>query len=312
MKVIGFLSIAFVLLVSSHTEQNKKEQAVTKIEDLLSVSFHSVYYREQKPQSTELICEVDVLKPDLVLGISREGMITQLENDKGELVDVVDKALSGPAVMHYSYQSLSYRPQFIPRKKPPRWKTAIRSVLRLPPLKREVFPQTVFRLHPNRVRIPCDLRLLRPNSERINRVKGYFYVLMPESLEHIDVPFKPGKKWVRLTADLEIKVVEAQSTGSGYSYRIEKRRREGVNKDWFYAGCDLPDRLPAGRQFLGRGGNPINPLSEPARLPASVGGRGRESCGKTGPVKKIRFVIAVNPSHRKIPFELEDIPLPKR
>ena len=313
MKVIGFLSIAFVLLVSSHTEQNKKEQAVTKIEDLLSVSFHSVYYREQKPQSTELICEVDVLKPDLVLGISRGGTITQLENDKGEVVDVVNKKSSFLAIMHYKYEPLSHRTQFLATVvKPARWKTAIRSFLKLPPLKRELFPQRVYKLKPNRVRVPCDLRLLGPDCERISHVKGYSYVLMPESLEYIDVPFAPGKEWVRLTPDLEIKVVEAQSTKSSYSYHIETRRREGVSGIFFRAGCDLPNRLRAGRQFLDRGGNPINPFSERPRLPAFVGGSGRGSCGKTGPVKKIRFVIAVNPSHRKIPFELEDIPLPKR
>jgi len=30
-----------------------------------------------------------------------------------------------------------------------------------------------------------------------------------------------------------------------------------------------------------------------------------------GQIKKIRFVIAVNPTHREIPFVLENIPLPK-
>jgi hypothetical protein len=29
------------------------------------------------------------------------------------------------------------------------------------------------------------------------------------------------------------------------------------------------------------------------------------------PVKKIRFVIAVHPTHYEIPFELEHVPLPK-
>jgi hypothetical protein len=265
------------------------------------------------PERIKILCEVDVLNPNMVLGISRGGIITQLEKDKGEVVDVVDKVLSGLAMIHYKYEPLSHRTQSVaPVVKPARWKTAIRSVLKLPPLKPEIFLQRVYKLRPNRVRVDCDLGLLGPDSERIKRVKGYFHVLMPESLEYIDVPFKPSKKWVRLTPDLEIKVVEAQSTGSSYSYRIEKRRREGVSGIFFRAGCDLPNRLPAGRQLLGRDGKPIDPRSEPPRLPASVGGRGRGSCVKAGPIKKIRFVIAVNPSHHKVPFELKDIPLPKR
>lgn len=46
-------------------------------------------------------------------------------------------------------------------------------------------------------------------------------------------------------------------------------------------------------------------------LPASIGGSGSGS-GGNGPVKTIRFVIAVNPTDYEVPFDLEHIPLPKR
>ena len=311
MKVIGVLSIAVVFLVGSHSEQNK-ERVITRIEDRLKVSFDSVYYREQKPERLDLLCEVHVLKPDLVLGTAHGCIMTQLETDKGGVVDVVDNALFRPSSVHYNYGPLSYQKQIVLPKKPARWKTALRSVLRLPPLKREVLPQRVYKPKPNRVRVPCDLRLLGPDCERINRVQGYFHVLMAESHEYIDVPFEPNEEYVRLTPDLEIKVLEAQTTDFTYNYLIETRRREDGSSVRFHVGSDLPNRLPAGRQFLDRDGNPINPHSERPRLPAFVGGRGRESCVKAGRVKKIRFVIAVNPRHHKIPFELKDIPLPKR
>jgi len=45
-------------------------------------------------------------------------------------------------------------------------------------------------------------------------------------------------------------------------------------------------------------------------LPTHVGGSGGGSHSGSGkPIKKIRFVIAVNPKHYKIPFELKNIPL---
>ena len=76
-------------------------------------------------------------------------------------------------------------------------------------------------------------------------------------------------------------------------------------------GDSLPRRIVVDRQFIGQDGKPIQHIIGTRRIPASVGGRGGGSGRDMGRVEKIRFVIAVNPAHYKIPFELEDIPLPR-
>lgn len=73
----------------------------------------------------------------------------------------------------------------------------------------------------------------------------------------------------------------------------------------------LPSRIVVTRQFIGSDGKPTHHFSGIRRLPAHVGGNGSGSGGDSGQIQKIRFVIAVNPTHYKIPFAFEHIPLPK-
>jgi len=292
----------------------------TKIADRFEVGFDSAKYatstsvryssgsrRAQATEHLRLYCEVAILDPDLVLGISRRGIITQLKTGKGEIIVVLDQKLSRPTSMRYSYMAPRYRRRFVAPTKPAKWKTVIRSVLRLPPPKRSR-PQWVSKLEPSRVRLELDSGLFGPDCEKINRVEGYFCVLMAESLEHIEIPFKPSEKWVRLTPDLEIKVLEAQSRESRYNYRIETRKGERAFRT-LSPGSDLPSRFVANRQLLGADGKPTRHHFR-SFLPSSVGGSGSGGRSSIGLIEKIRFVIAVNPSHHKIPFELEDISLP--
>ena len=90
---------------------------------------------------------------------------------------------------------------------------------------------------------------------------------------------------------------------------METRQREGVIKGWLHSKSDLPNRFPVGRQLLCQDDKLIFD-STGLSLPSSVGGRGSGGGSSVDLVEKIRFVIAVNPSHRKIPFELGYIPLP--
>jgi hypothetical protein len=247
--------------------------------------------------------------PNLILGISRRGKITQVRTDEGEILDVIDQGSSGRTSSLHIYHAPRYRRQFVAPINVPKWKKTIRSILRLPPPKISL-PRWSDKLVPSRMTLELSTGLLGPDVEEISRVEGHFYVLVAESLENIDVPFKPSKEWVRLTDDLEIRVLEALTSKSLYNFRIETRRGKRSFDTPFSPESDLPDRFPMDRQLLAQDGRASGRRSGPIFGLASMGGRG--SGAGIGPIEKIRFVIAVNPSHHKIPFMLEDIPLPER
>lgn len=295
-----------------------KSNPKTAIADRFKVSFVSTAYdtsisvadssKDQHRQPTEHLrvrCEVGILEPDMVLGVSRWGTITQLENGKGETIDVVDQRPSRSKSFFYRYEAPAHRMRSMVIRKPTDQKTPTQSAPRLTSVKS---PGPQYELKPVRMTFDLDPQLLGPDSKKINHVKGHFYVLMAESLEHVEIPFEPNEQWVRLPPDLEIQVLEAQSTKSSYSYRIETRRGKRMFEP-FSPESDLPSRFVVSQQLLGPDGK-TTPRYAPPNLPPWIGGNGSGSGGNVGPIEKIRFVIAVNPSHHKIPFELEDIPLP--
>jgi hypothetical protein len=158
--------------------------------------------------------------------------------------------------------------------------------------------------------LELDTGLLGQGTEKIRRIEGHFNVLVTESLEHIDIPFKSTEGWVRPAPGLEVKVVKAQSSESRYQYSIETRREGDAFRGLLSPGVDLPKRLLVDRQFIGRNGKLARPRHRSIRMPAYGGGSGSGSGSSLSLIEKIRFVVAVNPSHHKIPFVLEDIPLP--
>jgi len=265
----------------------------------------------QPAECLRLDCEIGISDANLVLGLSRRGKITQVTNAGGGIVEVVDQKLSGPTNIRYIYHTPRYHRQFLAPIKVPKWKKAIRSFLRLPPPKIAVPPWSEKSV-PSRMTLELDSGLYEPNSEKISRIEGHFNVLMAESIEHIDVPFKPSEEWVRLTDELEIRVLEARSTGSQYNFRIKTRRGKRAFRTPLFPGSDLPNRYPVGRLLVGKDGRSTSRRSGPIFGLGSVGGSGSGGGGRIGPIEKIRFVIAVNPNHHKIPFVLEDIPLPRQ
>lgn len=263
---------------------------------------------QETSERLSLSCEIEILDPDLVLGTSREGIVTKLTDRQGRSVDT---APSGPVQrgsMHMRYEGLRYRPRFVQPPQPSRWLALVQSVLKLPRRARPR-PELVSELQPSRMQIQLDAGLRERTGGEIGRAKGHFYALMAESLEHVEVPFEPNDNWVRLTPDVEIQVREARCTGSSYRFKIETQPRGGASMRPLSVEDSVPSRIVIDRQLIGADGKPTREFSGYRRLPASVGGSGSGS--RIGRIEKIRFVIAVNPTHYKIPFELEHIPLPK-
>jgi len=270
-----------------------------------------VYSGSQKiSERLSLSCEIEILDPDLTLGTSREGTVAQLMDPNGRNIDTTPTGPAQRASMPMHYEALRYRTRYVQQSQPRRWVALIKSVLRLRQ-GTHARPERVSELQPNQMRIRLDSGLRERAGGEIGRIKGHFYALMAESLEHVEVPFEPSRNWVRLTDDLEIRVRVAQSTGSSYQFDIGTRSQGTSASRPLSVGDSLPSRIVLARQLIGADGKPARLPIGIRRIPASAGGSGSGSGSRVGRIEKIRYVIAVHPTHCKIPFELEHIPLPK-
>lgn len=258
--------------------------------------------QEEVTKSLWLSCEVEISDPNLILGTSRGCVVTQATDGKGQKV----KVIAFPRMLRQSYESLRYQERFTQPPKVPRWRAYLRSLLKLP-RNTNFRPQRVTELRPSQFRIQLDKELLEQDNAEIGRLKGYFRALMAESYVHVDVPFEPNDNWVSLTSGVAIRVREASSDGSSYRFRIETDPPGGELMRPIEVGSLLPDRIVIGRQFIGKDGKPAGPHRRFSQVPAPIGGSGR---GGGSGVERIRFTIAVNPAHHKIPFELVHIPVP--
>ena len=262
--------------------------------------------RMEASESLSLSCEIVIRDPNLVLGTSREGVITQLTASKGrEIALSPAPSRSRPG---QNYEGLQYQERYTQPPAVPRWRAWLRSTLRLP--QDTTFrPQLVTELRPSPMGLSLDMAVLQQAGGELRSVKGHFHALLAESIENIDVPFEPNDTWVRLTPDLEIQVREASSTGSSFRFNIETRPQGGSYGRPLSVGDPLPGRLVVGRQLLGADGKPTGHFGGFWRLPVPVGGMGGGG-GRNTQIKTIRFLVAIRPTDCRIPFEFQRVPLP--
>jgi hypothetical protein len=319
MRLRLFVIVLFVGLSTTlaETESNTKLKERFKV-SWSSISYNKTLYNPAAPSRTQnqriksssgslsLSCEIEILDPNMVLGTSQRPIVTQLTDSKGRNIDT---DLEQPELRHLSYDGLNYRIRHVQPQRPPRWKKVVRSALRLP-LEARSRPEMVNELQPSRMQVQLDVGLCKRSGEEISRLEGYFYALMAESLEHIEVPFEPNDSWLPLTSDLEIQVREAMSTDSSYRYNIGSRRLGGTYTNRLTVGNFLPDRVVVAQQLIGQDGKPSRRHSGFRSIPAHVGGSGSGGGSNIGRIEKIRFVIALNPTQYKVPFKIEHIPLP--
>ena len=274
-----------------------------KSPELLAYGNRSVQMREGA-----LLCEIGLLDPERVMGLCREAIVDELADGKGREVDV-SLLQPYPDSMHYDKN----RPQtrFETPSKIVRLEGQARARLNLP-LKDRHRPHLVSepRDHSS-ARVQLDVGMPEWVKE-IGHLKGHFYVLMPDSFKYVDIPFKPSRQWVRLTPEIEVRVVSATTSGDQYRYKIEVRPEEKFSKEERSIEDVLPSQMVIKRHFLGnderieRGRRSFGPDFRRMQIGGEAGGINRAG----GEVTKIRYVIAVNPTHYKVPFEIENIPLP--
>jgi len=313
-----------------------------KVKNLFEINWESMRYyksvslynpklssnQQAADENLSLSCKIEIKDPNLVLGISRKGVVTEMTDSKRQNIEINQEQppsrrppmpamrnMPSPRSIEMAYEGLRYLPQMTQPPKIPRWRAFLYKLFRYPqtPFKSEL----VNELQPVRVQFELDIGLLGPSGVEIRSLKGYYYALMAESIEYVDVPFEPNDQWVRLTDETEIKVRQANCTISGsrisYNFNIEQNRIGGERFFRLSFGDDLPEKMVVGQQLIGEDGKQLGQSMGMGSLPAHVGGSGSGSnsgSGGVSPVKKIRFVIAVNPKHYKIPFELKNIPLP--
>ena len=114
-----------------------ESESNTKLKELFKVSWSSMSYNKaiynpaapsraqnQRTQSSSenlsMSCEIEILDPNLVLGTSRQPIITQITDSKGQNIDT---DLKQPDLRHLSYEGLHYRTRHVQPPRPPRWKT---------------------------------------------------------------------------------------------------------------------------------------------------------------------------------------------
>ncbi len=276
-----------------------------------TVSIHnpavsSTYQTNQTSEQFSLYCQIDIKNPKLVLGTSNRATVTDLQDDSGQKLKVPQT--NQPSFAD-RYEGLRYRSRFEAPSGPDTWINKVRSFVGISPNKPNR-PERVQELQPSRITINFDRDTILESTQKIGLLKGYFHALTAESVKYVDVPFEPSQNWVQLTPDTEIRISEAQSTGTSFRYAVETAPQRSQGMPYLMVGGPLPELLVVEYQLIAEDGKPINNHGPRGRLGSSLNAAGSGS-GSFGKITKIRYKIAVNPSHHKIPFELKDIHLPK-
>jgi hypothetical protein len=318
---IVLIAVIVLFVGSSPAKAESEPIPETKVADKFKVSWSSITYdkrvslrnaaasgdqEQQVSETLSLSYEVQSLAPNLVLGICIEPMIEEVTDGAGANIEFVPVSSKSNDM---NYEALHYRRKYVRPPKPAWWKTAIRSVLRLPQ-KANAQGQWVNELEPHRMQKGLDVGLSRRGGGEIGRVKGHFYALVAESFEYVELPFKQSDDWMRLTPDMEIRLHDAQCTERKFRFSTNRRPAGSVSMRTLSVHDYLPSRIVAARILIGEDGKPISHQFGIQRLPANLL-EGTNGSGSDCLIKSIRFVIAVNPKHHKIPFVFEHIPLPR-
>ncbi len=320
MAVFAAIGVVVVIaaLVSLLTARSDSE-VQKNVEGNFEVGLYSISYSETAspqndglrgdqqqniPKTLLISCQVEVLDPKFVLGMSPSPVIEESVDDEGRDIEV----LPLPGSSHRLYSPPRFHPLMVVPPQPGKWTNAFRSVLRLS-VKRGSTRHRISKLQPSMMHIGLSVGMNGRPERRIRRIKGYFHVLVAESFEYVDVRFQKSDTWVRLTPDVEVQVRDASCSDLLYRLSTEAGWRGGARMRPLSPDTQIADRLVVGRQLVGSGNRPAHRHSGGYCLPYHVGGR--LSGGSTRQITKIRYLIAVNPRHYEIPFVLENISVPK-
>jgi len=272
----------------------KSSTVGANIADDLTVRWSSVTYRKgvhnpavppeyrnsMEPDVLAVSCVIQMADPRLLLGVAPDPTIEKIADSQGNDVELNQQM---PATGRRYEQGVFFI----------RWLKDIN----LSHLERTRIPSERY---PPRVEL--DAELPERIGGEIGLLRGRYEALVAESIEYVDLPFRPDDNWVRLTPDVEIRVVQARNVPDVYHYEIEQRPAIVPAVTRVDVSEQLPNRVVVGRQMIIRSDSMIGAGGSG---PGRIGGRG----DGIGRAEGIRFVIAVNPAPVTIPFELRHVPL---
>jgi hypothetical protein len=228
--------------------------------------------------------KIHLLTTKNLIGVSPQAVVSRLADDQGNELTVPQ---TGQATSR-QYQPWCQDVKFIPGG------------------------QQRTELRPYHLSIIIDTDAIGDLPPLFGRVEGHFQALFARSYEEIDVPYKKSDEWIELEPGLSIRIAEAFSENGQYRYRIEtKDDREHHLR--FMGFLDelrqLPERVLMEQQLLDSQKDPIQPRRHP--IFPIPGGNGSGTGGeKFGDIKTIRYVYAIKPYERQIPFVFQEIPVP--
>jgi len=286
-KIIFVLFVCLSIAVFSLQTLSPAAEINNKVAESLNINWRSIEYektlynpsqtsnKQGRPKAENLSISFDVgtLNSGLILRTCPDAVIEQITDSRGNNIESVPFS-SRSSFMYVHIPRLDG--YFVPAGKP--------ATPELIPL------HAIFDAGP---------------SEQIRDqigLKGHFYALTAESLEYVEMPFKPSNKWVRLTPYVEVRIRKAQKEASQYQFEIEQRPENVIDLSGVQIGDYLPSRLIVDRQII------VKTSSAGAGGWLSTGQIGGVGSG-VGKAEKILYTIAVNPAHRTIPFETKRIPL---
>jgi hypothetical protein len=245
--------------------------------ELRNPAIPAQYQNSVEPERLSIGFKVKMADARLLLGIDTDPTIEKITDSQGAVIDI--------------------------NQRPPQTERSYHNFILVPLLK------TINKNQSRREKIPTEQSLMKLELDgalrerlgnKIGLLKGYHRALLAESLIYIYLPFKPYDKWERLTEDVEVRIAQAHNVQDVFYYNIEQRPENVISAKRITVGEPLPSRLVVGRQYIVRNNSVIGTGGS-----MGIGGEGHG----LGSAEEIRFVIAVNPAHVIIPFELRDIPL---
>ena len=319
LKLLVVIIAAMSSLLMAKTNSEKQN----KISDLLKIDWESIQYNKNvtvynpsvtsnqrqisSSENVQVNCNIEILDPNVIIGTCPQAVVTEITDSNGQ---VISSGQPFPNTSSMTYSGLRYNIKMSMSKRDPQWKVIVESVLRI---RKETSqkPQMAAELQPNSLQIQLNDDILQKTGGKIGSIKGYFYALSITSMKNIDLPLKPEDKWIQLTDNKQIKIKDVHRSGSSLTYNIENRQ---LNGNWSYSikvSDYLPNQIITSQRFVKDDGTLSNAFFGFQQLPASVGGSGSIGGSDVAQITTIRFVIAEDPNHNKIPFEFKNIPVPK-
>jgi hypothetical protein len=228
--------------------------------------------------------KIHLLTTKNLIAVSPQAVVSRLTDDQGNELKVPQREQAGPRHYQPWCHDVKFRAGGQQRTEP----------------------------RPYHLSISIDTNAMGDLPPTFGRVEGHFQALFAASYEEIDVPYKKSDEWIDLEPGVSIRIAEAFSENRQYRYRIETRddREHHLRFMGFLdERRQLPETILVEQQLLDSQKEPIQPRRHPM-FPFPGGHGAGEGDERFGDIKTIRYIYAIKPYERQVPFVCQEIPVP--